>query len=206
MTDAELTAYIRSLVNEETAKFWTSTDITAYKKVAYITVQSEFHSYLLEKDKTFEAFAMTNAQSTYNPPGNYHKIIRIEETDYGQNLEYISDDDYWKYSDYQPGKPIAWIWDGGKIRLIPTPNTTSSTYLRIWYTKKKDSLADFEECLHPLIAIEAVIASKVKDENVTIDLMELKRRYNLIAYIDLSFPQMGKPPIMSDASVEDREI
>lgn len=209
ISDANVTSYIRSLVNEDTAKFWTDADITLYKQFGMMAVQSRFHPWLQETYKTFANFGITDGTAKYDPATdlsitNLHKVIRIEEQDQGETLRYIQDDEYWKYAEWADGDPVAWMWDDNDIRLIPTPNSTDSTFLRIWYTTHMTTVETFPECLRPLIAIEAVIYAKVKDEDLTADVYDLRRRFEMNAYMDLTFSQMQEPIIFRDGAEEDK--
>ena len=198
LSDDDVTNYIRSLVNEETAAFWTDADITLYKKMGMSIVQNTFYPFVKDKQKTFELATMTDGTNTITPNADAFRITGVEIAETGARLRHITDNEYWKYAEWDDGEPIAWMWKASAIMLIPTPSATESEFFRIWYLPIMDAVTEFPECLRPLIALEAVISAKTRDENVTQDLLILHKRYSDAAMIALAMDQMQEPIIMSD--------
>ncbi len=205
MTDDNVTSYIRSLVNETTASFWTDADITLYKQLGMNVIQSTYFPYMKDRYKTFELKGTTADSDTFDTviSTDAWRITGIEIAETGARLRYITDNEYWKYAAWSPGEPNTWMFKGGVVKLIPTPSATTSELLRVWYLPIMDAVTEFPECLRPLIAIEAIISAKVRDENVSQDILFLHKRYSDAALIALTLDQMQEPIVMSDFELEE---
>lgn len=205
MTDDTVTSYIRSLVNEATAEFWTDADITLYKQIGMSVLQSLYYPFMKDKNKTFELKGTTANSDTFDTvlSTDAFRITGIEIAETGARLRYITDNEYWKYADWDNGEPNTWMFKAGVVKLIPTPSATVSELLRVWYLPIMDAVSEFPECLRPLIAIEAVISAKTRDENVTPDLLVLHKRYSDAAMVALTLEQMQEPIIMGDFELEE---
>lgn len=200
LTDDNITAYIRSLVNESTASFWTDNDITLYKQIGMSVVQSSYFPYMKDRYKTYQLKGTTADSDTFDSvlSTDAWRITGVEIAETGARLRYITDNEYWKYAGWSPGEPNTWMFKAGVVKLIPTPSATVSELFRVWYLPIMDSVSEFPECLRPLIAIEAVISAKVRDENVNQDILWLHKRYSDAAMIALTLDQMQEPIIMGD--------
>ncbi len=85
---------------------------------------------------------------------------------------------FFMVSSIEPGNIVyAWTWEDGKIYLFPEITETLTNYLRLWYLPRATTLAQLPDELHPLIAVEAVICGREKDEKVNQALQIKYQRY-----------------------------
>jgi hypothetical protein len=182
MTDTEFTTYVRSLLNEPTAVMWTPEDLAAYKAVAITLVNGVFWNLLFPLKKRYLTYTLTAGENNLDLPVGWHKIVRLEVAATGEPLRPIPDQDIPTYlnSDASNG-PVGWMFIRGKIRPLPNPTGALTDYLRLWYLPRATTLADLPEDLHPLVAIETVIAGRTKDENVSPYLTNLRDRFEWVA-------------------------
>lgn len=207
ISDANVTSFIRSLVGESTAKYWTDDEITLYKQFGMMAVQSKYW-YLIYPEKVKKATATMIATEDYIAlPDNCFKIGKIEVYNNGngdgKHIRIIGTDEVHKYEGWDVGDPVAGLFADSKLYLYPTPNRTVTNFFRYWYLEYFDGVTDFPECLRPLIAIEAVLFAKTKDKNVTVDVLAMQQRLEEIAYHALSMSQIQEPDIIGDYEVED---
>ncbi len=190
MTDQEFLTYVRSLLNESTeqARFWTDAEIDLYKQVAISVVRAIFWQYLYPVYKTSALLTITENEPDIALPDDCYKIVRLEVAETREKVEYIADVFFSEAGmQAEAGANImAWTLKDGKIHFLKTPTATRPNYLRLWYLKKFTTLAEFPEVLHPLIAIETVIAGKAKDENVAPFLEHLRSRFMEAAFREFS--------------------
>jgi len=118
------------------------------------------------------------------------KIVRVEVASTGQKLSYIEDDELFIYEKESSTTPRVWIFEDGKIRQVPTPGGTKSEYYRVWYLPAANTLAELPEELHPLVAIEAVISAKMKDQRVVREMFVLKNHFVAVAMKALAISQV----------------
>lgn len=183
ITDANVTSMIRSVLNEATASFWTDAEITLYKKFGMIAVVSKYW-YILAPIAAKVAATSLSANTPYvSQPDDCAKVLRVEEASDRKLLRYIEADEVWKYSLYDDG-------------------AAATNYLNVWYLEYYDEVTDFPEALRPLIAMEAIAFAKAKDENLSVDIQAMHRRFENMAYEFLSSPVMYEPPIFGDYAQE----
>ena len=206
MTSTDITNLTRSLLQEASAKFWTDPEITLYIQAAMNVVQSDFYYFLYEEKKTFTLQAKTATTATYTVPTDTFKISGVEVAETGMRLHYISDDEYYKYAEWDTGESICWMFKAGDIMVVPTPTTTEANYWRIWYLPIMDVTTEFPDCLRPLIAVEAAILGRTKDNNVPPHLIVLQRRFSDAAVKALTFTQMQEPTLIGDYELEDSYV
>jgi len=174
---------IRSILNEATAKFWTDDEITLYKKFGMVAVVSKYW-YLLAPTQAKVATASLVANTSYvGQPTDCAKVLRVEEATNRKLLRYIEPDEVWKYSLYDDG-------------------AAATDYLNIWYLEYYDEVTDFPEALRPLIAMEAVMFAKSKDEGLDINIRAMHRRFEEIAVAFMATPVMYEPAIFGDYAQE----
>ena len=207
ISDANITSYVRSLLNEATAKFWTDAEITNFIKFGMVMAQSRFHTWLFKKTKKLHQLSTIASTADYDlssTPGDIHKIQHISVASTGAHLRYINDDEYWKYAEVDNGDPRAWMWYNNQVRLIPTPSDAASNYLNVWYSPQLSSTTDFPESVRPWIAVNAVISALTKDKAVSPDLIALAKHCEENVLIDIIFDQMQEAEQFGDYAVEDR--
>jgi hypothetical protein len=207
ISDANVTSYVRSLLNEASAKFWTDAEITNFIKFGMVEAQARFHTWLYKKTKKLHQLSTVAAQADYDlssTPGDIHTIQHISVAETGAHLRYINDDEYWKYAQVAAGEPRAWMWYDNKVRLIPTPAAASTNYLNIWYSPQITTTITFPESVRPWIAVQAVISALTKDKAVTPDLIALAKHYEENVMIEIIFDQMQEAEQFGDYGVEDR--
>ena len=174
MTDLEFTTYVRSILNETVGKFWPDEELESYKKVAISLVTANFWNLLFPLKKKIGLLTVTQNDRFISLPADCQKIIRIEYAETGDKLPYVQDELFWAFANQATGSPNGWTLSEGKIYLFPLPASTLVDYLRLWYLPRATTLADLPEELHPLIAVETIMAGKEKDEKV---IGSLERRY-----------------------------
>ena len=202
MTDEQFTEYVRSLINEPTAKFWQETEINSYKAVAITHIASLFVASLAVTHKKATLADMIADDPYITKAGEteieYWKPVRIEYASNGEKLPYIKDSELWKYDQNTPGTPQVWMFEDNKVRQVPTPSTTSADYWRFFYLPKFDTLAKLPEELHALVAIETVMDAKSKDERLMKELQIKWERFYHSASLSLAVPQYQEADIMDD--------
>lgn len=202
LSDANVTSLTRSLLQEATAKFWTDAEITLYIQTAMNVVQSDFYHFLYETNKTFTTQTKTSGTATFTVPTDTFKIGGVEVASTGMRLHYISDDEYYKYAEWDAGESICWMFKAGDIMIIPTPTATDTNYWRIWYLPIMDVTTEFPDCLRPLIAVEAAMLGRTKDDNVSPELVLLQRRFHDAAVKALTLTQMQEATLIGDYDLE----
>jgi hypothetical protein len=204
MTDTQLETFTRSLINEPVSKFWTPEDIDVYKVVAIELVFGEFWNLMLEKYQDYTEVSLQAGVSDLVFPVtgtlDDYMIVKVEVAETGEELDYIESDQVHEFINYPYNYPCAWMFKGGKIHLLPTPPSSQTNWLRIWFLKKMTSLAEIPAVLHPIIGIEMVQLAKTKDEDVTQDILLKRSQYAQIAIHALSISQA-----QDQGSIEDRE-
>jgi hypothetical protein len=200
MSDAEWEIYVRSLVNESVASFWTAGDIAAYKAVGITTVNSMFWNLLFPLKKRYYDYSLTAGENNLDLPVGWHKIVRLEVAATGAPLKPIADREspYYLAGDAGVSGPVGWMFIRGKIRPLPNPTSAMTNYLRLWYLPRATTLAELPEDLHPLVAVEAVLAARTKDENISPYLTNLRDRFEAIARKALVQFQTQAPMVLED--------
>jgi len=199
MTDNEFTLYVRSLLNEPAAAFWTDADLVTYKAVAITLVNAIFWNLLFPLKKRYYDYSLTVGENNLDLPVGWHKIVRVEVAATGQVLKYIPDQEIPRYENADAGEgPLGWMFIRGKIRPLPNPTAAMANYLRVWYLPRATTLADLPEDLHPLVAIETVLAGRTQDENVSPYLSNLRDRFEWIARKALVQFQTQAPLVLED--------
>jgi hypothetical protein len=192
MTLENVTAFVRSLLGETSARYWTDAEITLYIQMAKSKVQAQFFPLLWDQFKSGADFGMTAGTSLYNYPTDATKIVALEVKADGKILRKIGEDEFHRYADATAGDPTAWTLVGGQIRLFPVPSTTDADYLYCWYMKNltitatTPAVTDFPDVCKSLIAIEAVILGRGKDNAITADILELRKIYEQNVMVELS--------------------
>ena len=179
ISDDEVTAFIRSLISESSAKHWTDDEITLYKKFGMIAVMSKFW-YMMAPTEMKSATASLSASTAYvELPTDAAKIYRVAVTSNGKRLQKLEADDVWRYSLYDDGD-------------------AATNYLSIWYLEYYDAVTDFPEALRPLIALEAVMFAKTKDVGIDVNLDRMYQRFEDAANTFLSTDAPHEPTIFGD--------
>ena len=194
-SEANTTSLTRSLIGEATANFWTDAEVTLYINSAMATIGAKFFYILYPRYKTFADGAIVSGTDTVDLPDNCQKIGKVEVKSTKKQLRFIEEDEVAEFTNWGDGEPVAWSFKGGKIWLLPTPDFSDTDYLRIWYMEYMDAVTDFPEELRPLIAVEAAILARTKDEDVTPDLLALQKRLSDSAWDSLSITQIQEPAV-----------
>ena len=181
MTDSEFSIYVRSLLNESAAAFWTDGDLAAYKKVAITLINGIFWNLLFSLKKWPVTYSLAVGENYLSLPVGWHKVVRVERASDGVPLKPIPDCELPDYLNADAGEPAGYTFVRGKVRILPDSASARPDYLRLWFFPRATTLADLPEDLHPLVAVETVIAGRTKDENVSPYLSNLRDRYEWIA-------------------------
>lgn len=202
--DTSITTFIRALLGEATEKHWLDTEITIYKNAAMVSIGAKYWYLLFPMYKTYSDINMVAAADTLAIPTDAQRntvVVTRKET--GKKLHYIEEDELYKYEFWQDGDPVVWLWKGDAIYMRPTPTTSTSNYFRVWYMEHRNSISDFPESIRPLIAVEAAILARAKDDNIDPGLMRLYRSFEDTAMIALHIAQIGEPTVIGDSELED---
>jgi hypothetical protein len=202
MTDAEVTIYIRSLLSEATAAYWTDAEITLYKKIAMSIVLGQFSYLLYPLKKKFTSGDLTINSPYVDLPADFYKIGKMEKASDGSMLRHIQEDEVIFFQTLT-SDPCAWTYSDNHFMLIPTPTAGATAWLNIWYLPKLDTIAGFPDILHPLIGVESVINGKTKDEDTKDDIYLLQKRYYDAAVSDLATYQLQEAEAMRPYCMDD---
>lgn len=197
MTEGEWLAYCRSLINEPTAKFWTDVEIGLYQKVGMVKALSNFWELLYPFYKKRGYLTVTALTAEVSLPADFFRLGKVEIKSTGEVLRYMGNEN--ELADYDPdspGIPQGWAFCNKGLILIPTATASSTTTYRLWYMPKLSSLVDFPEELHPLIAVEACMASKIKDEDRVNELAMLQGQFAAAAEVALAKWQIQEPDVL----------
>jgi len=198
MNDSEFSIYVRSLLNESAAAFWTDEDLAAYKKVAITLVNGIFWNLLFPLKKWPILYSLAVGENYLSLPVGWHKVVRVEVAETGQPLKPIPDIELPYYLNADADEPAGYTFVRGKVRILPDSTGAKTDYLRLWFFPRATTLADLPEDLHPLVAVETVIAGRTKDENVSPYLSNLRDRYEWIARKALVQFQTQSPMTLPD--------
>ncbi|TET10505.1 hypothetical protein E3J84_03935 [Candidatus Aerophobetes bacterium] len=136
-----------------------------------------------------------------------HKVVRVEYASTGKKLDYIEDDKLFLYETGGSGAPQVWLFEDNQVRQVPTPASTEAEYWRVWYLPEFTVLSQLPDILHPLIALEAVINARIKDERLMRALLLKRDHLSGIAMGTLAIAQLQEPGAISpfDSSEEDED-
>jgi len=180
MTDTEWETYVRSLLNELSASFWTAPELAVYKSVALTLVNANFWDLLFPLKRRAITYSLAVGENYLDLPVGWHKIVRVEAAATGQELKPVPDSQLYYYLNSDPGTPVGYILYRGKVRILPDCTSVLPDSVRLWWLPRATTLADLPEDLHPLVAVEAVIAGRMKDENISPYILNLRDRFELI--------------------------
>lgn len=200
MTDSEFNIYVRSLINESTAVFWSDEDLASYKAVAIALVNGQFWNFLYPLRRKFELKSLSAGNRYLTLPADCQKPFRLEWAETGDKINYIQDEWFYVWANQVPGDPNGWTLVESQIYLFPVPGSTQADALRFWYLPRATTLADLPAELHPLIAIEAVMAAKTKDDNVSASLERRHQRFYNAAVKALIIAQGQDPEIVGEVT------
>lgn len=196
MTDSEWELFVRSLIDEPIAKNWTLDEIAVYKKVGIIVTTSAFFSSLAVTNKKLIQKSMIKDDPYIELPNDLWKPVRLEFASTREKLGYMQDNENWRFD--ATGTPERWMFEDGKIRQVPIPNITEANYWNFWYLPRFTTLASLPEELHPLIAVEAIISARAKDEDVARELLLKRQHYFSCANTSLAVQQLQEGESMPD--------
>jgi hypothetical protein len=134
-----------------------------------------------------------------------HKVVRVEYATNGRKLDYIEDDKLFLYETGNTGEPQVWLFEDNKVMQVPTPASTSAGYWRVWYLPEFTILSQLPDILHPLIALEAVINARIKDERLMRALLIKRDHLSGIAMGTLAIPQLQEPGRISTFGADEEE-
>lgn len=203
ITLVNATALIRSLIGEATAKYWTTDEVTLYLQAAMVKVAAQYHPWLFNRYKNVSDLGVVSGTKDYDIVTDGYKLSHIQVKENGKKLRYINEDEYYKYAQWTGTYPLVWTWVGDHIRLIPTPGFTDTDYLLVWFIKNLDEITDFPDSLRALICVEAAILARTKNEDVTNDLLVLRKEYEAAAIVDLQMTNADDVTQFGDFSEED---
>jgi hypothetical protein len=197
MTADNVTDLIRSMISENSAKYWTAAEITLYETMAMNKLLSRWAPWLYHEYGTWADFAITVNTTEYDKPTNCYKIAWLLVKETGGKCRYIGPDEFFKYRGYSDDNPLVWTMKANQIHIVPTPSATDSDYLEIHYMPIMDAVTEFPDQMRPLIVLEAVELAKYKDSALGPDIFQLKKDYETAILHDLAFMQR-EPIIFGD--------
>jgi hypothetical protein len=203
ITLLNITDLIRSLIGEKTAKYWEAAEITLYLQLAMVKVQAQYGPWLFSRYKNVANFGTIANQADYDMVTDGYKLSNIQVKETGRKIRYIDENEYYKYAQSTTGTPTVWTWVGGKVRLMPTPSATDSDYMLAWYVKNLDEVTDFPDSCRALIAVEAAILARTKNEDVSSDILMLRKEYELAVQVDLQMANDSDINVMHDFTEEE---
>jgi hypothetical protein len=186
ITSANAIAFVRSLLGESSAKYWTDPEITLYLQFAMAKVQGELYPFLWERYKDNAYIVTVSGTSVYDAPSDAFKVSHIQITETGQKIRYIAEDEWYKFK----------YADGGIT-------FSDSDYFTVWYMKNLDEITDFPDSCRALVAVEAAILGRTKNEDVTSDLMALRAEFKKAALTDVTMTNMHDVLALADYMEED---
>lgn len=183
MTREDFRTYVRSLIAEPYASYWTDPEIDAYTDTALTLLLNEFWYFLKKLYKKTGYLSTVANQSVIDLPADCLKVLSITlKENPMQRFDYIPEDaeDY-----YERNALPGWTFEEGKIKINPTPTETKTDYFRIKYLPKI-AFENLPDCLFPLLAVRTVIQAKIKDDNVPVYILRLEEQFKQNAMIFLS--------------------
>ena len=202
--DTAVTSFIRHLLGETVEKHWADTEITIYKNAAMVAVGARYWYLLFPQYKTYADVNMVSGTATLDIPDDAQRnTVCVYVKDTGRMLHYIEENELYKYEFWNAGNPVIWLWQGDKIYVRPDPSTSTTEYFRIWYMEHRNAIADFPEQLRPLIAVQAALLAKAKDDNIDSGLMRLYDMLEETAMIALHIPTIQEPTMIGDSEQSD---
>ena len=185
ISDADITAFTRSLIGEATAKHWSDVEIALYVEMAMMKVNTKYWHLLAPTEVQVSAASLSANTEYVSMPDDCAKVLRVEVAETRKLLRKIEADEVWKYSVYDDG-------------------AAATSYLNIWFLEYYDATTDFPEALRPLIAIEAAIMAKTKDTGaVDAGILNLCREFEDTARVFFATDSMYEPTIFGDYEQED---
>jgi hypothetical protein len=168
-------------LNDATSALWGADEFAVYKAVAISLVNSIFWNLLFPLKKWPITYSLAAGENYLSLPVGWHKVVRVEVAETGQPLKPIPDIELPDYLNADAGEPAGYTFIRGKVRILPDSPGVKADYLRLYFFPRATTLAELPEDLHPLVAVETVIAGRTKDENVSPYLSNLRDRYEWIA-------------------------
>lgn len=181
MTDATFEIYTRSLMNDADTALLTAAEFVVHKAVAITLVNANFWNLLFPLKKWPILYSLASGVNYLDLPVGWHKVVRVEIASTGQALKPIPDIELPDYLNADAGEPAGYTFIRGKVRILPDSGSALTDYLRMYFLPRATTLADLPEDLHPLVAVETVIAGRTKDENISPYLTNLRDRYEWLA-------------------------
>jgi len=180
----EIDTYIRYLIGEPVAKNWADNEISLYKGVGMMMVESKYWYLLAPLVAKAETVSLRANIDYVNIPDLCAKVLMVEETVTKGVLRKIEVNELWKYAPYDDG-------------------SAATNYLRIHYFKHRTEAEDFLPALHGLIAIEAAICAKVKEGgDRNLEALRDSHEEQVLNYLSVADRQ--EPDIMSGYDLADR--
>jgi hypothetical protein len=181
MTDSSFELYARSLMNDADTALFSTAEFVVHKAVAITLVNANFWNLLFPLKKWPILYSLAVGENYLDLPVGWHKVVRVEIASTGQALKPIPDIELPDYLNADSGEPAGYTFVRGKVRILPDSASALTDYLRLWFLPRATTLAELPEDLHPLVAVETVIAGRTKDENVSPYLTHLRDRYEYLA-------------------------
>lgn len=186
ITSVNATAFIRSLIGEASAKYWTDAELTLYLQFSMAKVLGEFYPFLWERYKNYSTINIVAGTSEYDPPTDSYKVSQIQVSETGKKVRYIAEDEWYKYA------------------YVDAGFTSSATaYFTVWYMKNLDAIDDFPDACRALIAVEAAIMARTKNEDVSQDLLVMQKQFRDAALTELTMTNMHDINEFADYSEQD---
>lgn len=186
ITSANAVSFVRNLIGERTAKYWTADDITLALQFAMAKVQGELYPWLWDRYKDYAYLPVVSGTSVIDPPSDAFKISSIQITETGKKIRYIPEEEWYKYAYNDSGIDF-----------------TDTDYFMAWYMKNLDEITDFPDSCRALIAVEAALIARAKNEDVTPDILNMQKEYKKAALTDLAMTNMSQIEAFSDFQEED---
>ena len=182
MTKEECRRYIRSLLAEPQASYWDDSELDVYIEVAITNIVNEMWHMLAPVYNKTDYLDVAVGNQYIDLPADCLKVLSIRIAgNKTKAFDYIPFGLDHIYENYEFS---GWKLENNKIKLIPLPTESVEDYLEIKYLPVF-TFDNIPEVMKPLVAIEAVIQAKVKDELVPQHLLLLKENFkrNLLTFL-----------------------
>ncbi len=167
MNQVNFRKFVRSLLAEPVASYWTDEEIDLYTDVAINNLQAELWYLLTAVHKKITA--LSPQDGFVELPDDCLKVLIVKPSD-ENSFDYIPEG---LEESYAQNGWRGWTYQNGKIKIIgtPVPESLEVTYL------PKFTFDTLPEILKPLVAVETVLQAKVKDDSIPQHIFLLREKF-----------------------------
>lgn len=179
---------MRSLIKEQTQKFWLDTEIALYIKACTQVVASKYGPWLYPVNQSWVDVGSTVGTNTVTwSTGDKAKVLKIDKIltkSDARKVKKIQPDEIWKYLEVSEGRQV-WTFKDNDIYLVPASATTDADFFTVYYLPRVVDVTNLPDSLQMVVALQAAILAKHKDEDVDAYLVETLKQAEAAAMTDL---------------------